>query len=274
MPVANVNDCEIYYEVRGSGPALVFVHGESHGIEMFDRQVLHFRKEHSCLTYYRRGHGKSQLAPYGYSMWNQSLDLAKLLDHLHIGPAVIVAVAMSTSIAVTYAVNHPESVRGLVLTSWYELEGYPLLEGRRRRHGVSFGNLQLKMEDFLHNGGPEGLKRFMAEEADTYFPIFPEDPHIRAEVIRMFASHPPGHYIKSAEFYTSMPNLLVEVERIACPILGICGDEDPSPDKPDLLAHVPNFRQEWIRGSRRFPMLEQPAKFNEVLSRFIHDVRS
>src|SRR6266849_3420170 len=110
MPVANVNDCEIHYELRGSGPALVFVHGESHGIEMFDRQVLHFRKEHSCLTYYRRGHGKSQLAPYGYSMWNQSLDLAKLLDHLHIGPAVIVAVAMSTSIAVTYAVNHPESV--------------------------------------------------------------------------------------------------------------------------------------------------------------------
>ena len=64
MPFANVNQCEIYYELHGSGPDLVFVHGEDHGIEMFEHQVARFAEDHRCLVYDRRGHGKSQLPLY------------------------------------------------------------------------------------------------------------------------------------------------------------------------------------------------------------------
>jgi hypothetical protein len=36
MPIVNVNDCEFYYEMTGSGPDVIFVHGEDHGIELFE----------------------------------------------------------------------------------------------------------------------------------------------------------------------------------------------------------------------------------------------
>jgi len=46
---------------------------------------------------------------------------------------------------------------------------------------------------------------------------------VRERVIRMMSSHAPEHYVKAAEFYTSMPYLTPRLQDVACPILGICG---------------------------------------------------
>jgi 3-oxoadipate enol-lactonase len=88
-------------------------------------------------------------------------------------------------------------------------------------------------------------------------------------VIHMMSSHPPEHYVKAAEFYTSMPNLVPRLKEITCPVLGICGEEDPSPDRPDLLAGLANFQQAWIPGARRFTMIESPSAFNIALTKFL-----
>jgi len=66
-----------------------------------------------------------------------------------------------------------------------------------------------------------------------------------------------------------MPNLRMQMHRIKCPMLGICGTDDPSPDKPELMSDVPQFRQEWIKGARRFTMMEYPEQFNAVLDKFL-----
>ena len=101
---------------------------------MFEEQFATFQGNYRCVAYYRRGHGKSELAPYGYSLRNQMLDLGGLLDYLEVRHAVIVAVAMATTIAASYALEYPGRVRGLVLASWYELDGYPLMERRRQKN--------------------------------------------------------------------------------------------------------------------------------------------
>jgi 3-oxoadipate enol-lactonase len=269
MPVANVNGCEIYYEVNGNGPDVVFIHGEDHRIEMFEHQIAHFCGQYRCISYDRRGHGRSQLTPYGYSLRNQMLDLAGLLDHLAIGRAVLVGVAMATTIAASYALECPDRVRGLVLASWYELDGYPLMERRRQKHVMTFAELHMLWFAIARDLGQQGIIDRMRSEGDTLLPILPTHPEARERVIRMMSSHLPEHYVKAAEFYTSMPNLVPRLKEIACPMLGICGDDDPSPDRPDLLAGVKNFDEVWIPGARRFSMLEAPLAFNSALAHFL-----
>ncbi|MFO0986359.1 MAG: alpha/beta fold hydrolase [Alphaproteobacteria bacterium] len=269
MPKATVNNCDIHYETQGEGPCVLFIPGETHGIEMFEHQLPYFARRFRCVSYYRRGHGKSACPPYGYSLWNQTQDLVALLDHLGIQRVAIVAVAMSTTVAATYALLRPERVRALVLSSWYELDGYPLLEERRKKHRLSFADLHLLMGRKMEAEGADGLARYLDENYEQLMPIFPTDPAVRAKVARMFASHPREHYVQSAEFYTSIPNLVREMDRVRCPILGICGTDDPSPDKPERLAHLPNFRQAWIRGARRFALLEQPDAFNREIEAFL-----
>jgi pimeloyl-ACP methyl ester carboxylesterase len=97
MPRERINDCDLYYETSGTGPDVIFLHGEDHGIEMFKNQISDLRQDFRCIGYYRRGHGKSQLAPFGYSLHNQVLDLAVLLDYLNSQTTVIVAVAMANN---------------------------------------------------------------------------------------------------------------------------------------------------------------------------------
>jgi 3-oxoadipate enol-lactonase len=145
MPVANVNDCDFYYEMAGSGPDVVFVHGEDHNIGLFEEQIAHFSKSYRCIAYERRGHGRTQLTPYGYSLHNQTLDLIGLLDYLQIRRTAIVAVAMATPITTSFTLAHPDRVKGLALASWYELDGYPLMEARRRsKHPTTFGRFHMR----------------------------------------------------------------------------------------------------------------------------------
>ena len=273
MPIAQVNGCDFYYETAGGGPPLVFVHGETHGTALFERQMPHFSQTYRCLTYDRRGHSKSAVPLYGYSLWNQTHDLKCLLDHAGIDRTIIVAVAMSTTIGATFTLEYPERVRALVLCSWYELDGFPLLEERRRAHRMSFANVHLKMREILLEHGRDGLEDYLERNFLTFLPIFPPDkPEVRRKLVTLFASHAAEHYVQSAEFYTSMPNLRAQMHRVTCPVLGICGTDDPSPDRPELLADVPNFRQEWIKGARRFTMMEYPDQFNAVLERFLATV--
>jgi 3-oxoadipate enol-lactonase len=270
MSVASVNQCDFYYEMAGSGEPLVFIHGETHGTVLFEAQMRHFAKNYRCFTYDRRGHGRSSVPLYGYSLWNQSHDLKCLLDFANIEQAVIVAVAMSTPLAATFTLLYPARVTALLLCSWYELDGYPLLESRRKAYQMSFADLHLKMREILNDSGRAGLEAYLEENYATLLPIFPPDkPDVRRKLVQLFASHRPEHYVQSAEYYTSIPNVRAEMHRISCPILGICGTEDPVPDRPELLQDVKNFRQEWIKGARRFTMMEYPERFNDVIATFL-----
>jgi pimeloyl-ACP methyl ester carboxylesterase len=270
MPIAHVNGCGLFYEIAGRGPPLVFVHGETHGTRLFEAQMSYFSRTHTCLAYDRRGHAKSEVPPYGYSLWNQTHDLKCLLDFVGIDRAVVVAVAMASTIGATFALHYPERVKGLVLCSWYELDGFPLLEERRKAHQMSFANLHLRMRKIQLERGRAGLEAYLEQNHATLLPIFPPDkPEVRRELVALFACHAAEHYVQSAEFYTSMPNLRVEMHRVKCPVLGICGTDDPSPDRPELMRGVAHFRQEWIKGARRFTMMEYPDAYNAILERFL-----
>jgi pimeloyl-ACP methyl ester carboxylesterase len=273
MPMAHVNKCNFYYEMAGEGDALVFVHGETHGTQLFEYQIPHYSRTRRCFTYDRRGHGRSQLAEYGYSLWNQTEDLRCLLEFAGIERAVIVAVAMGTPIAATFALQYPNRVDAIVMCSWYELDGFPALENRRKAYQMSFSEVHLKMRDIMLERGRRGLEDFLEENHKTALLIFPPDkPEIRRKLVKLFASHLPEHYVRSAEYYTSIPNMRARLHEVKCPILGICGTSDPSPDDPALLKDVPNFRQAWITGARRFTMMEYPEQFNAVLDQFLAEL--
>lgn len=268
MPEARVNGCTLYYELTGTGPPVVFIHGEDHGIEEFEEQLPYFAPRYRCLAYYRRGHGKSASVPFGYSLWQQTLDLAGLLDHLELQDVAIVSIGMGNPVAVSYALRHSRRVRGLALSVWFELQGYPAVEAHLRFGGESFCTKHVRMAEIARDQGAEGLQAFIEREP-RLFSHLPQDPALRKRVAQLTASHPPAHYVQAAEFYLSIPDLVEEMPRLTCPILGICGTRDPAPDPVALMRNVPSFREAWIQDAGRFALLEQPAEFNRILDSFL-----
>jgi pimeloyl-ACP methyl ester carboxylesterase len=130
----------------------------------------------------------------------------------------------------------------------------------------------MEMYGLVRDGGPQALIDHVERKRDRFLPILPKDDAVRARVMRMMASHPAEHYLKAAEFYTSMPDLVPALRAARCPVLGICGEDDPSPDRPELVGEAANFREEWIAGARRFSMLERPEEFNAVLRKFLRSL--
>lgn len=81
---------ELYYEVTGTGPPLVFVPGWTFTTEIFDRQVAHFSRTNQVVSFDPRGQGRSTVALQGNDYVTQSADLARLIDHLGLKNPVII----------------------------------------------------------------------------------------------------------------------------------------------------------------------------------------
>ena len=77
-----VNEGKLYYQKKGSGPVLVFLHGIFLDHRMWDKQVDYFSNGFTCINVDLRGFGKSSVptnTPYSFHE-----DIKTLLDSLHV----------------------------------------------------------------------------------------------------------------------------------------------------------------------------------------------
>jgi 3-oxoadipate enol-lactonase len=90
----------------------------------------------------------------------------------------------------------------------------------------------------------------------------------------MFASHPLGEYQRGMlEFGLSVPDLIPEFKRLDIPVLGVCGDQDPYPDQPEVLRGMARFHEApRIPGAARFVNWEKPDEFNAAIRAFLRSL--
>ena len=265
MVKVEVNGWNFDYEIIGHGPDLVFIHGEIHGTVYWENQVNEFSKDHRCFLYHRRGHSLTGAPTFGYSLENQRRDLEELIDHFAITDPIIIAVAFGTTIAVDYALNHPDKVRGIIMVAWSEL--YDARQYFDR--WVKASHLVVKL---IKEKGREGFLQYLRNEGGrSIYMVIPLDSPIREHCIQMFASHPLEEYERGMlEFATSVPDLAERFCNLQIPVLGVCGEFDPFPDDPSVLEEMQNFREvPPIAGSGRFVQWEKPEEFNSLVREFI-----
>jgi pimeloyl-ACP methyl ester carboxylesterase len=267
MAYVHANGWDFYCEIAGNGPDLVFIHGEIHGIDYWDHQIAEFSRDHRCLIYERRGHRRTGMAPFGFSLENQTRDLEGLINHFGVHQPTLVAVAFGTTIAANYALRHPADVRGIVMVAWSEMhEADQYLERWIRASD--------KVVRILENDGRDALLDFLRREAGrSLYMVVPLDSPIREACVQMFGGHPADEYRRGMlEFATSVPALVEPFSRLALPVLGVCGEHDPFPDKPEVLAAMTGFREAPpIAWAGRFIQWEKPEAFNALVRGFIAD---
>lgn len=110
---ATVNGTRLRYQLAGTGPPLVLLHGFTLDLRMWDAQVAAFAPHYRVLRYDLRGFGGSALP--GPAAYDHADDLFALLDHLGIETAVIVGLSMGGEVALDFALDHPARVRALIL---------------------------------------------------------------------------------------------------------------------------------------------------------------
>mgnify|MGYP001223380771 CR=1 FL=1 len=125
MPHAPINGIDIYYEVHGTGDAIIFCHEFAGDIRSWDLQVNHFSRNFQVITYCARGYSPTSV-PEDPKLYTQDLvidDLKGLMDFLKIDKAHIVGHSLGGMIGPSYARKYPDKVLSLSLLSTAAFRG-------------------------------------------------------------------------------------------------------------------------------------------------------
>jgi pimeloyl-ACP methyl ester carboxylesterase len=108
---------EVFYEVSGAGPALVFAHGAGGNYLSWWQQVPYFSQQFTCVTFSQRTFAPSTEVPDGPGPAAFVNDLGALIDHLGLADVVLIAQSLGGRTCLPYALENQRRVRGLVMAS-------------------------------------------------------------------------------------------------------------------------------------------------------------
>jgi len=255
--------CRIYYEVTGSGPAIIFAHGLGSNHLTWWQQVPHFSGRYTCVTFAHRGYppGSEIGVPDPKEFAG---DLTALIEHLQLPDVRLVAQSMGGWTCVEYILSFPHKVRALVLASTcgtIHMPSVPLADPQRltewnlkaagartdmQRRGISppAGERMAREQPALHF-----LYQAIGSTSTTF------DREELRKRIRAMATRPPD-----------------VLRSLAMPTLFITGDEDTSyaPFLSDALAPLmPNARVEQVRETGHSVYFQRASVFNQLVDRFL-----
>lgn len=119
MPTRMLNGQPYFFEVTGSGPPLLLLHGFTGGAANWRPLLPTFAAHFRVVTVDLLGHGRSAQPadPARYRMPHAAADLVALLDALELERAHVLGYSMGGRLALYTAVHFPQRITSLVLES-------------------------------------------------------------------------------------------------------------------------------------------------------------
>lgn len=255
-----VNGVSLAVEVRGDGPAVLFIHGYPFDHTIWTHQVAAL--EGWCrIAPDLRGMGQSDAPDLGYSMGTYAADLAELLDLLGARDVVLVGLSMGGYVAFEFLRHWRERVRGLVLVDTRAEADTP--EGRMARdvsaatardHGaaaVADAMLPKVLGGSTLAGASATVERVRAMMAAT--PV--------AGIVGAL-----GAMRDRSDSTPLLPQLA------GIPTLVIVGDEDevtPPAQAKTMAEAVPGASLVVIRSAGHLPPVERPVETTDAITGFL-----
>ncbi len=105
-----------YLDWDGAGMPLLFLHGFGLTAHTWDAVCGALAPDHRCIALDQRGHGDSDWSADGtYPVEDRVVDIRAIVRHLRLSPLVLVGHSMGGAAAISYAVDHPRDLAGLVI---------------------------------------------------------------------------------------------------------------------------------------------------------------
>jgi len=255
---ATLNGIEHDYTDAGKGLPLVFVHGFPLSGSAWRHQIEAFRSSHRVIALNLRGFGGSDTQAGSVPMAKYAADLFALLEQLEVGPIVLIGHSMGGYVALAFARDSPEMLRGLVLVGTKAGSDTPEAAAGR-----------LATAEKVEADGTGAVIEAMVSKM-----LAPDnrDAIMADQVRRMMSPATPagvaGALLGMAERSDSTPIL----DQIEVPTLIIAGEADAviPPSESEILANgIPRAELKLIPRAGHLVAFEQPEEFNRILSEWL-----
>jgi pimeloyl-ACP methyl ester carboxylesterase len=131
VPIANVNNINVYYEIHGDGDPLCLIPGLNNDVRDYKKIVTLLSKSFKVIVLDNRGSGRTEKPDDPYSISIMSQDVVELLRYLGIDKAHIVGISLGGRIATELVLEHQDMVNTLILVSTYVSRIERNLQSRR-----------------------------------------------------------------------------------------------------------------------------------------------
>lgn len=266
MPVLDTAAGPVGYSDRGSGPALVLVHGF-----LFDKRMWAPQLDSFVSLGYRVvcvdmvGFGDSASTGTVIPMAAHTRAITAVLDALGVEHAVLLGYSMGGQVALDFAATHPHRLIALVLSDTFA--GLDAPEGRTGR---------LALADRLEREG-------VTEYAEEFLPLvlsprsLRERPQVADRAREMMSDANPASVAAALRGRAERRDYTDVARDLGVPTLVVVGEEDQF-DRgvlgAELAALFPDGRLVTIGRAGHTPSMEASAAFDSAVAEFAGQVVS
>ena len=255
---------ELYYEVLGSGPAVLFAHGLGGNHLSWWQQVAHFAPRYTCVSFAHRGFAPSSAIADGPDPADYASDLAALIEHLKLPDVRLVGQSMGGWTVLEYAIAHPEKVKALVLSS---TSGTLDRRSCDPSGGTKYDTWLKDAEAKVATGLANGIHPAMGVAAAQRSPAL----HLLYASIDTMAGSLNKEKVRSGLRRTAT-RTLADLKDFRVPTLLVAGGEDvvfPSFLASAIAAALPCGEAHLIPHAGHSPYFEEAATFNRLVEAFL-----
>ena len=123
----------IFFTQKGEEETIVLLHGFLESSNMWDYLIPKLSKTHQVICIDLLGQGQSGCLGYIHTMEQMAEAVDAVLKHLKIKDATFIGHSMGGYVALAYAENHPNKVKGLCLMNSTALDDSPEKKANRER---------------------------------------------------------------------------------------------------------------------------------------------
>jgi pimeloyl-ACP methyl ester carboxylesterase len=261
----------------GAGAALVLVHGAGPGIGAaysFARVLPRLSRSFDVIAADLPGYGRSDPLPGADTPVDVAEHLARLLDQLGTGPAVVLGHSRGGRIAVELCARRPDLVRALFVMS-----SGSTAPGSHRDESGAFTSAATAIVGFGADG-ETGFEAFAhTRRISVHDPAALDDARLRCYYDEWCATGRREHYVRQMALNDPLNYYHVadadrfreQLAAVACPVAVLWGREDVVAPVARSYQLVDLFRDvefHVVSGVGHSPNLERPELLCELVERF------
>lgn len=269
MPFLSIDDLDYHFEVTGSGPTLLLLHGFTGSLTNWAPHIPCFMRRFTTVSVDLPGHGLTRTpdAPARHPHEHVSQDLVSLMEQLGAQRFHLLGYSMGGRLALALALGHPERLRSLVLES--ASPGLPTAAERSARRQQD--------EALARRIEKDGVSAFVA--CWEQLSLFASQQRLPAE--QQTALRQQRLRNKARGLADSLrgagagaqPSFWPQLTSLRVPVLLLTGALDVKycAVAGKMIAANPRFRAQQIENAGHCIHLEQPKLFQNAVLNFLGD---
>ena len=112
----NINGLEMYYEIKGEGQPILFIHGGGMCTEAYQQEINNLSKKYKVIAADNQAQGRTNDIDREITYENMANDQIILLDSLGVDSVIVFGHSDGGVVGLYMTINNPERVRKLIVS--------------------------------------------------------------------------------------------------------------------------------------------------------------